>query len=721
MPSEQRNKRIKRSHDASISVQWPSLSAPAESHALANHRRSGFDNILIQQQIQETDDVHRGMIDKLLSFINTSASSATDRRLPTALLMTGLDKSSSQSILDHASREFAVSRSCIFVSLQSRQCPNLQTALKNLIKTAIIQHSNIATYNEFLSKNKRFHPLNFDLELLKMFIEEIHVKKVIVSVSDVEDVDFSVVNDLINGLQLWRTQIPSVLLLGITSTQELFEHRLSKSSLKQLNARTFDFTPSLDQASRILRTLQTSNREDNRHRIFLGPSTMKTLLDLNQGQGNNAQSLRANIHYLALSHFVADPVSALADSSIGLHADEDVKMLANLARSTASFKQYCENLVDDSAITPGSHLKPLLDKDSTVLEEVQRAVMEGNDAYTSVSKLIYAFSDFYQELSRHLPTLRHPRLEIELQLYQTMNDLTNCQAFDDVRDGVTSLNHRQLKDVLGACPPEVIQSLGLQNVLDSLMSELDEETLSSPQRNGTHDPPARTVLTKPPRVKSKKAGKSPAKGTRHDAKTFDPFSEELVSSLARKLQVSSLDTSSLLLHEAYLLSSRTIRFKQNFDVQPRVTMERALLKPGDYLTCDCCSTHRPVDEDDNQDAGDVTPTPSDTVSPSMPPACMLFTLLQEAPTIINVRDLFDAFSSHLNKQTNSIGLTDGDEDDSVSRTMILFYRALAELKMMGLIKASAGTQVKKRTAGGRASKTATQDVDFIAKTSWAGS
>lgn len=632
--------------------------------------------------------------------------------------MTGLDRANAEAILQATSNGLVEADSYIFVGLQSRQCPNLQNALKNLIKIAIVERSGAGAYNDFLAKHKKFHPLNFDLELLELFITDNTITKIVVSLSDVEDVDASTTNDLINTLQLWQGQIPSVLLLGITSTRDLFEHRLSKSCLKHLDTSTFDFTPSIDQNSSFLRAIQSSSLDgDEKSRVFLGPSVMKVLHDLSQGQGNNAQSLKASLQYLCLSHFVADPISSFCDLDDVIPDDSSATIATSIARSTASFKQFCEDVLAEKNKTATARVKKLLNDDQAVLTEVRERVKEGMAAYTTVSHLIYSFSDFYQALSRFVPKIQKPRLEIELQLYQTMEDLTNCEAVDNVRNGVLSIDQQRLGEILRACDSSVITNLGLQNLLPLLKKDTSIATSSPLQTNEFHD----TNINPTPNSKRGKSAKTPKTSTKSVKQGgVSLLAQNFVDTLERKLQLSSLDVSSLLLHEAYILSSRTIRFKQNFDAQPRSAIERALLRPGDYLTCDCCSEHQ-RDNAHPDESGEDEMTTREAPKYSMPPACILFTLLQEAPTIINVRDLFDAFSSHLNRTTNTGGTAVEAEEERSRRTMTLFYRALAELKMIGLIKASAGTQIKKRTAGGRASKAVAQDVDFIAKTSWAGS
>jgi hypothetical protein len=108
---------------------------------------------------------------------------------------------------------------------------------------------------------------------------------------------------------------------------------------------------------------------------------------------------------------------------------------------------------------------------------------------------------------------------------------------------------------------------------------------------------------------------------------------------------------------------------------------------------------------------------------------ILYTLLNEAGREINVADLWDAFRYRLpgadgNEARINTGNEEEDEDDqddeevngdarggtekettNINVTLAQFYRALAELKMLGLVKSSSS-----RAKG----------VDVIMKTSWYG-
>ena len=108
-----------------------------------------------------------------------------------------------------------------------------------------------------------------------------------------------------------------------------------------------------------------------------------------------------------------------------------------------------------------------------------------------------------------------------------------------------------------------------------------------------------------------------------------------------------------------------------FVPQPRVVFERGLARPHDYLACDCCK---------GDEAG---------LKATQPATSILYQLYLETGNLINVADLWSSFQA-----------TVSSEEDDERKTLVLFYRALAELRVLGFLKAS-----KKKT-------------DHIAKLKW---
>lgn len=128
------------------------------------------------------------------------------------------------------------------------------------------------------------------------------------------------------------------------------------------------------------------------------------------------------------------------------------------------------------------------------------------------------------------------------------------------------------------------------------------------------------------------------------------------------------------LHEAFLFDMRS-PIREVFAPRARFALERALSHPFDYLMF----------------------TSQDTeckISAQQPPTSILYQLYLESGALVNMHDLWQAFYAVFeNQQGNGC-----DE----RMTMALFYRALSELKALGMLKHSR------------------KKMDHVAKSAWMG-
>ncbi len=129
------------------------------------------------------------------------------------------------------------------------------------------------------------------------------------------------------------------------------------------------------------------------------------------------------------------------------------------------------------------------------------------------------------------------------------------------------------------------------------------------------------------------------------------------------------------LHEIWIYDSKS-PCRDVFTPKPRHAIERALSLPHDYLGCACCKASE------------------EGLSSSQPPTAILYQLYLETGSLINVSDLWSAFYAIVGGE---------DEQDCNERNaLLLFYRALADLKLLGMVK-----QSRKKT-------------DHLAKLAWNG-
>lgn len=129
----------------------------------------------------------------------------------------------------------------------------------------------------------------------------------------------------------------------------------------------------------------------------------------------------------------------------------------------------------------------------------------------------------------------------------------------------------------------------------------------------------------------------------------------------------------MFLNEIWLYDSIS-PYRDVFTPRPRFATERALAAPHDYL--DSCDAD------------------GESLSANKPATAILYQMYLESGTLINISDLWTAFHS-------IIGGENGEGYDERTALM-LFYRGLADLKLLGMVKHS-----KKK-------------VDHLAKTAWKG-
>lgn len=646
-------------------------------------------------------DLDEAILNELTEFVSTRIFTNSDDRLQTAILLTGVESTVYEQTIEHL--RHATRRSGVVANLQSHQCPNLQSSLKAIVKTVIVEHAGFDAYEEHLSRHKRLLPLNFDLELLELFANEQSISRIAISFSEVERFNGQMLNELIDTLHSWQKRIPFVLLLEVTSTAELLEFRLSKACLNSISAQQFNFGSSEDPRFPFL--VQMQSEVGHGPKIFLGPSLVTSVFDRTQDQGKTAQSVTCTLEHAYMSHFYTNAVAILS----GKDNEVDVRYLSEAIRRTESFRQFCEGLLELSDKESVERVRKLLNEDDFLVEEARTKVTEGQRIYTKTCQLIEACSDLYQCVAQGNQDLHQPKIEVALDLYRSIENLVESDTFLALETALSSTTASGLQTICTNLKPSTHRLIVSDELRETLRQEAQTEDGAVSNGVGIHVSGASTHLPSTA-VKLTKTSKKSAGIVSEFAKAM------LIETLRDQLNLASMDVSQLFLHEAYILSSRAVRPRQGFESTPRSAVERALLMPGDYLGCECVNRAQETDHENETVQG------YSSQHGRPPPASTVYTLLQEAPTNINLRDLFDAFSSRCEPDLSTpVEIQSSEEADSETIKALLaqFYRALAELRLSGLVKTSTGTQIKKRIAG-RNAKMSSTDIDYIAKTSWVG-
>lgn len=141
-------------------------------------------------------------------------------------------------------------------------------------------------------------------------------------------------------------------------------------------------------------------------------------------------------------------------------------------------------------------------------------------------------------------------------------------------------------------------------------------------------------------------------------KQFTTLVDKLNARLKEYFSVES--PKDIFLHEVWLYDSM-LPYRDVFTPAPRARIERALSAPYDYLKCDCCES-------------------LEGLSSTHPATAILYQMYLETGSLINIFDLWSAFFE----------MVSGGEEQKIDErdALVLFYRALADLKSLGMIKQS---------------------------------
>jgi origin recognition complex subunit 3 len=339
-----------------------------------------------------------------------------------------------------------------------------------------------------------------------------------------------------------------------------------------------------------------------------------------------------------------------------------------------SFRNLVENLV---GAREALHARALLEDDSVLIEEVQKS-LESKDR--AVLQLLRAL---------HIVGLSYPGFVDKIALYITGFDGTLGDS-DFARHALESIRHM--------APDEVNAFInGIRDAIDYGVPEMDLDSWASDEleflRGITEIQRQVTALSD----ESSKTGKPVrssyaihSKGIRttviaqrvqlsYEKSTLSEQDKEFTSLVDRLSEVlgkyfSPEKPQDLFMNEIWLYDSTT-PYRDGFTPRPRAAVERALSLPHNYLNCECCEA-------------------VEALSSTQPGTAILYQMYLETGSLINVFDLWSAFLEIVSS---------GEEDKYDERdALVLFYRALADLKALSLVK-----QSKRK-------------VDHLAKAAWKG-
>jgi origin recognition complex subunit 3 len=312
------------------------------------------------------------------------------------------------------------------------------------------------------------------------------------------------------------------------------------------------------------------------------------------------------------------------------------------------------------------YIHSLLNDDLALSKEVIKSLERGHSQMRSLFHTIKAL----QAVQR---TLQMPKVNsiTELTLRGVAGDLRGSSIVEDILVSVKKLDSEGLSTLLTTLRGCDITLASMEQHEEDLVNLVTLQG-SSGQLRSKYDDQNSTIKTTivKHRVNLSKAKKQLSERDAMYTELVERFHEDLEEYLTQNL----LSPRELFLNEVFLFDLRN-PLKDTFAPKTRFSIERALSTPFDYLI----STSEKVE---------------DNLSARQPETAILYQLYLESGSLVNVFDLWKAFYTILGRE-------EGESCDERSALM-LFYRALSELKALGMLR------------------TSRKKIDHVSKSAWKG-
>ncbi|OKO94340.1 Origin recognition complex subunit 3 [Penicillium subrubescens] len=574
------------------------------------------------------EDVDAGVLADVLSFVRENSPETCNGCIPTGLVTVGSNVSSLSRLLSRLNDQLLASGEGGVVVLESGDAPNLKSSLKNIIRAAITNTEGNDGYQKFLTDRAGPRLLGYDLDLLNDYVQRKGTKKLVLALRDSEAFDPGLLMDLLSLFKSWLDRIPFTVLLGISTSVELFEGRLPRACVSLLQGKHFEVQEAGNCVDRIYESLQT----DPQGKLWLGRNVTSTLLEKTHDYFQTPEAFSRMVKTSA----IIPHVSAFSFADLGFQSNRG--------------DRFCEDLLE--AGSPDD-VRSLLENDEYLLQEALSHVSAGQQSMQQIFQAVLVIHTCIQ----HTQQGSKKTNVSDLSVRALSGELNDSQVADDMLATVRTFDSEKLGLLLDSLPKTLPAVLALEDIRADFATLVEANAEFEPLRSeyNINSSVVKTTVVQQRILLSK--GK--ANLSEQDIE-YTRIVDRLVGALQEYLTETLIQPQELFMHEAFLFDLRN-PLKENFTPRPRFALERALANPFDYLIS-------------STDASGAR------ISAKQPATAILYQLYLESGALVNIHDLWQAF----------YGVFEGDQGNTCDDRMImsLFYGALSDLKSFGMVKNS---------------------------------
>ncbi|KAI0432977.1 origin recognition complex subunit 3 N-terminus-domain-containing protein [Xylaria sp. FL1042] len=631
----------------------------AESRQAMNLRQETFEKLwsVIDSRIHcILRETNQSTLREVSSFLQNAPDHTPTGKIPSAFIITGPNIASQDLLFEQLSEALQQEAGAQVVRLRSRDASNLKAVLRKIIHDIVSKDSAAGDESDLTTSKDGRKFLNYDLEGLYAHLKQTpRDRLVIIAFQDSEAFDSGLLSDLISLLGSWLDRIPFAFLFGVATSIELFEARLLKSTCQSLYGDQFDVEQTASIIDKIFKTAVAHCEAP----ILLGPNLISSLLERQREQVASIPDFIRSLKYAYMCHFYANPLSFLVPD--GLNSDALQPEHIELLRCLPSFRRTMEAAVESNNITQA---KKLLEDDSKLISYLVECLQGRRQWFIKLIRILKIFTtskgmtadfaDLYMDVSYNGTGISN-RYD---QFFNSIKRMEPCDSEAYLSRLLDTMQHGDQGLGLNPWVDEARETASLLSDIlagiKQLRSDADDQGHVLRSKYSGQSKILRTTVV----AQKVQLSQDTAALTDHD-RSYTDLIDRFLKHLETSLRIDG--ASNMPFNEIWLYNSKT-PYKDVFIPQPRNVLERALSRPHDYLGCSCCKT----DEDQ--------------VMSTLPTTSILYQLYLETGSLINAADIWSAYYAIVGEDK---------EDGLDERTaLLLFYRAMAEMKAMGFVKQS---------------------------------
>ncbi|KAI9347169.1 origin recognition complex subunit 3 N-terminus-domain-containing protein [Zopfochytrium polystomum] len=592
--------------------------------------------------------------------------------VPAALVLGGMNSADNSQVFKTLLNHLRSTTETFVAQLNPLVCNDIASMIKAMVRQLTSQGEPDAAAGTDESETeavneKRLPKRAGDMKYLRQWFDGVSTTsaRLVVLLHDFEQIPSSVFDDFVRICSANRSHVPLVLLLGLSTSFELFHQAVSRRTLSLLQCRKFSLSTSSQCVEAIINELLLTRKLG----VKLSHSTFHLLFDEGfQKSHRSLAPLIAGFEYATLAHFYRNPLSIFATFG---SSENDLREIRSILdefpimfewlRSSPSFRQHIDNLILSGHLTAA---KDLLTEDDALMDllfssihdcQHQSAVNNGIFRITQATLAFFkrpplAASRMYtcavrhenlttygfmDDISKQIRTGRNPRKLLRLLLVWV--ELLKEIAVDDTAGVLTDL---------GKLVSRVQESLEKDQFSES---ESDEDQLMF--RNQSQASP---VL----RVRKERTTRVAQLLKPITLTGLDGWSFEAEQIFRRLLDTKFRQLHKLPFCEIYQFGDWK-HLKRSFMPQPRAVVKIALQSPKLYLGCSRCGADPRTSDCESEDIS------------------LVYCLHLECGHLINLYDLLTSFS--LIVKSRSPNTPDVE-------IQARFVKAVAELEFLGFVK-----------------------------------